>query len=247
MSAIPTSKRSIAADLERCSLAACKRLWRGCANGYRSTASALPGQGVTAESIRSLADLRRAAVHHQCRPARHLPSRPAAPSRWTRPCACNTSSGTTGRPKALFFSQRDVDNAAELCARSFVATGLTARDVFQNMMTYGLFTGALVAHYGAEKIGCLVIPAWPGANSEKAACTHAGLWHHGPCTLTPSFALYFADFPRWEGANARKPTPSCVGLSWAPSRGTGVFLRRDTRQNRTGLASRSSILRPVRD
>ena len=64
----------------------------------------------------------------------------------------HTSSGTTGKPKALFFSRQDVDNAAELCARSFVMTGVTKKDVFQNMMTYGLFTGALVTHYGAEKM-----------------------------------------------------------------------------------------------
>jgi phenylacetate-CoA ligase len=115
----------------------------------------------------------------------------------------HTSSGTTGRPKALFFSPRDVDNAAELCARSFVATGLTARDVFQNMMTYGLFTGALVAHYGAEKVGCLVIPAGPG-NSEKQL---ALMQDFGTTAvhLTPSFALYFADFLDAKGPDARKP------------------------------------------
>ena len=157
--------------------------------------------GVTAESIRSLADLRR------------LPFTTSADLRDTYPAGLlavpmdealrlHTSSGTTGRPKALFFSPRDVDNAAELCARSFVAAGLTARDVFQNMMTYGLFTGALVAHYGAEKIGCLVIPAGPG-NSEKQL---ALMQDFGTTTvhLTPSFALYFADFLDGKGPDARK-------------------------------------------
>jgi phenylacetate-CoA ligase len=160
------------------------------------------GAGVTAESIKSLADLRR------------LPFTTSADLRDTYPAGLlavpmdealrlHTSSGTTGRPKALFFSPRDVDNAAELCARSFVATGLTARDVFQNMMTYGLFTGALVAHYGAEKIGCLVIPAGPG-NSEKQL---ALMQDFGTTAvhLTPSFALYFADFLDGKGPDARKP------------------------------------------
>jgi phenylacetate-CoA ligase len=104
----------------------------------------------------------------------------------------HTSSGTTGKPKALFFSRQDVDHAADLIARSFTAAGVTRQDIFQNMMTYGLFTGALVTHYGAEKIGCLVIPAGPG-NSEKqlllmqdfrTTCIH----------ITPSYALYLADF-----------------------------------------------------
>jgi phenylacetate-CoA ligase len=157
--------------------------------------------GITAASIKSLADLRR------------LPFTSSADLRDTYPAGLlavpmdhtlrlHTSSGTTGRPKALFFSQRDVDGAAELCARSFVATGVTARDVFQNMMTYGLFTGALVAHYGAEKVGCLVIPAGPG-NSEKQL---ALMQDFGTTTvhLTPSFALYFADFLDGKGPDARK-------------------------------------------
>jgi phenylacetate-CoA ligase len=157
--------------------------------------------GITASSIKSLADLRR------------LPFTTSADLRDNYPAGLlavpmdqalrlHTSSGTTGRPKALFFSPRDVDNAAELCARSFVATGVTARDVFQNMMTYGLFTGALVAHYGAERIGCLVIPAGPG-NSEKQLQL---MQDFGTTTvhLTPSFALYFADFLDGKGPDARQ-------------------------------------------
>jgi phenylacetate-CoA ligase len=74
----------------------------------------------------------------------------------------HTSSGTTGKPKAIFFSKKDINQAAELIARCLVMTGTTKGDVLQNMMTYGLFTGALVMHYGAEKVGVLVIPAGPG-------------------------------------------------------------------------------------
>jgi phenylacetate-CoA ligase len=114
----------------------------------------------------------------------------------------HTSSGTTGKPKALFFSRQDVDNAAELAARSMVATGVTRNDVFQNMMTYGLFTGAFVMHYGAEKIGCLVIPAGPG-NTERQVML---MQDFGTTTLhvTPSFALYFADFMEKRGIDPRK-------------------------------------------
>ncbi len=114
----------------------------------------------------------------------------------------HTSSGTTGKPKALFFSRQDVGNAAELCARSMVATGVTRQDVFQNMMTYGLFTGAFVMHYGAEKIGCLVIPAGPG-NTERQLMLMQD-FHTTTIHLTPSFALYFADFMDKRGINPRK-------------------------------------------
>jgi phenylacetate-CoA ligase len=114
----------------------------------------------------------------------------------------HTSSGTTGKPKALFFSRQDVDQAADLVARCLVMAGATLHDVLQNMMTYGLFTGALVVQYGAEKVGLLVIPAGPG-NSERQLL----LMRDFRSTLlhtTPSYALYFADFLEKRGVNPRK-------------------------------------------
>jgi phenylacetate-CoA ligase len=157
--------------------------------------------GVKPGQIRSLADLRR------------LPFTTSADLRANYPTGLlavpfgdalrlHTSSGTTGKPKALFFSRQDVDNAAELCARSFVMTGVTKQDVFQNMMTYGMFTGALVTHYGAEKVGCLVIPAGPG-NSERQLMLmqdfRATFLH-----VTPSYALYLATFMEKHGVDPRR-------------------------------------------
>lgn len=157
-------------------------------------------QGVTPESIRTLDDVRR------------LPFTTNADLRATYPAGLlcvpmdhtlrlHTSSGTTGKPKALFFSRQDVDNAADLCARSFVMAGVTQADVFQNMMTYGLFTGALVTHYGAEKVGCLVIPAGPG-NSERQLMLMQD-FRTTFVHMTPSYALYFADFLEKKGVNPR--------------------------------------------
>ena len=114
----------------------------------------------------------------------------------------HTSSGTTGKPKALFFSAKDVDNAAELMARCLVMTGVTKHDVLQNMMTYGLFTGALMMHYGAEKVGCLVIPAGPG-NSEKQLLLMQD-FRTTAVHVTPSYALYFADFLDKKGVDPRR-------------------------------------------
>jgi phenylacetate-CoA ligase len=114
----------------------------------------------------------------------------------------HTSSGTTGKPKALFFSRKDVDNAAELIARCLVMTGVTRRDVLQNMMTYGLFTGALVMHYGAEKVGCLVIPAGPG-NTEKQLLLMQD-FRTTVIHVTPSYALYLADFLEKKGVDPRR-------------------------------------------
>lgn len=114
----------------------------------------------------------------------------------------HASSGTTGKPKALFFSRRDLDRSAELIARCLLATGTTRRDVLQNMMTRGLFTGALVMHYGAEKVGLLVIPAGPG-NSERQLLLmqdfRSTVFH-----TTPSYALYLADFMEQRGIAPRR-------------------------------------------
>ena len=114
----------------------------------------------------------------------------------------HTSSGTTGKPKALFFSRRDVETAAELIARAFCMTGVTRRDVFQNMMSYGLFTGGLVMHYGAEKMGCMVIPSGPGTSERQLLL----MQDFGTTVIhvTPSYAFYFADFLEKKGIDPRK-------------------------------------------
>lgn len=114
----------------------------------------------------------------------------------------HTSSGTTGKPKALYFSRNDVDNAAELMARCLVMAGVSSQDVLQNMMTYGLFTGALVMHYGAEKVGAMVIPAGPG-NSERQLLLMQD-FRTTAVHLTPSYALYFASFLTQKGVDPRR-------------------------------------------
>ena len=71
----------------------------------------------------------------------------------------HVSSGTTGIPTVIYHTQGDIDAWTELSARCVMATGANSHDVFQNMMTYGLFTGGLGLHYGAERVGMMVIPA----------------------------------------------------------------------------------------
>jgi len=157
--------------------------------------------GIKPEQIKTAADVRR------------LPFTTAADLRENYPegllavprqevLRLHTSSGTTGKPKALFFSRRDVDRAADLIARAFCMTGVTRRDVFQNMMSYGLFTGGLVMHYGAEKIGCMVIPAGPGTSERQLLL----MQDFGTTVvhITPSYAFYFADFLEKKGIDARR-------------------------------------------
>ncbi|MFA6054784.1 MAG: phenylacetate--CoA ligase [Thermodesulfovibrionales bacterium] len=113
----------------------------------------------------------------------------------------HTSSGTTGKPKAIFFSKKDVDRAAELIARCLIMTGVKKDDVLQNMMTYGLFTGALVMHYGAEKVGVLVIPAGPGNTKRQIALMQD--FKTTTLHLTPSYALYLAGVINNEGLDPK--------------------------------------------
>ncbi len=76
------------------------------------------------------------------------------------------SSGTTGTPTAICHTQNDLNSWADLMARSMHMVGVRRDDVFQNMSGYGLFTGGLGIHYGAERLGCLTIPAGAG-NSRR--------------------------------------------------------------------------------
>ncbi len=78
----------------------------------------------------------------------------------------HSSSGTTGTPTVVFHSQNDLDHWTNLTARSMYMAGMRKSDVFQNMMGYGLFTGGLGFHYGAERLGALVLPTSAG-NSKR--------------------------------------------------------------------------------
>ena len=78
----------------------------------------------------------------------------------------HSSSGTTGNPTVVYHTREDIGRWQDLVARCMYMTGVRRRDVFQNMMGYGLFTGGIGFHYGAEKLGVLTIPTGPG-NSKR--------------------------------------------------------------------------------
>ncbi len=78
----------------------------------------------------------------------------------------HASSGTTGKPTVVGYTQRDIDTWADLVARSIRASGGRKGDILHVAYGYGLFTGGLGAHYGAERLGCTVIPM-SGGQTEK--------------------------------------------------------------------------------
>jgi phenylacetate-CoA ligase len=103
----------------------------------------------------------------------------------------HASSGTSGRSTVFGYTRRDIETWSELMARSLVAAGLTKNDIIHNAFGYGLFTGGLGLHYGAEKIGASVIPM-SGGNSKRQIMI---LQDFGPTVIccTPSYALHLAE------------------------------------------------------
>ena len=103
----------------------------------------------------------------------------------------HASSGTTGKPTVVGYTKRDIDIWSTVIARSLAAAGLTSNDMLHNAYGYGLFTGGLGAHYGAEKLGISVIPM-SGGNTKKQIMI---LQDFGPTAIccTPSYALYLAE------------------------------------------------------
>src|SRR3972149_2037505 len=76
-------------------------------------------------------------------------------------------SGTTGKPKVVAYTRNDLETWTRLMARLFDCAGVTAGDIVQNMYGYGLFTGGLGFHYGAGRIGALVVPTGPGNRKRR--------------------------------------------------------------------------------
>lgn len=100
----------------------------------------------------------------------------------------HVSSGTTGTPTAICHTRQDLDRWSDIMARSMYMVGLRKSDVLQNMMTYGMFTGGLGVHYGAEKLGMMVLPTSAG-NTERQVRL---IRDFGTTALhiTPTYALH---------------------------------------------------------
>ena len=114
----------------------------------------------------------------------------------------HASSGTTGIPTVIYLTAKDLARWSDYVARSLFATGADSSDVLQNMMTYGLFTGGLGLHYGAEKLGMMVIPAGPGNSSRQLKL----MKDFGTTTIhaTPSFLLHLHSKMAAEGIDPRE-------------------------------------------
>jgi phenylacetate-CoA ligase len=113
----------------------------------------------------------------------------------------HASSGTTGTPTVIYHTQNDLDWWASLMARCMHMVGLRRTDVFQNMSGYGLFTGGLGIHYGAERLGCLTIPA--GAGSSHRQIKLLTDFKVTGIHIIPSYALYLSSIFAERGIDPR--------------------------------------------
>jgi len=103
----------------------------------------------------------------------------------------HASSGTTGKPTTVGYTKNDIENWSEVLARSLTMAEVSPDDVMQVSYGYGLFTGGLGVHYGAETVGCSVIPI-SGGNTRRQLQLMSDF---GSTVLacTPSYALHLAD------------------------------------------------------
>ncbi|HSB69312.1 MAG TPA: phenylacetate--CoA ligase [Candidatus Methylomirabilis sp.] len=119
----------------------------------------------------------------------------------------HASSGTTGKPTVVGYTRRDIETWSELMARTLSCGGTTSGDVVHNAYGYGLFTGGLGAHYGAEKIGAAVIPM-SGGNTKRQILI---MKDFGSTILlsTPSYALNIAEVMVEEGVDPKQLKLKC--------------------------------------
>jgi phenylacetate-CoA ligase len=111
----------------------------------------------------------------------------------------HTTSGTTGKPTVVGYTQKDIDTWSDLIARNMTMVGVGKDDIFQNMVNYGMFTGGLGFHYGAEKIGMAVIPSATGNTKRQIEM----MMDFGVTTIhcTPSYAMHLSEIAEEMGAS----------------------------------------------
>jgi len=121
----------------------------------------------------------------------------------------HASSGTTGKPTVVGYTRKDVNTWAELVARCLRASGTRSGDVVHVAYGYGLFTGGLGAHYGAEKLGCTVVPVSGGMTERQVTLIED--FAATTIMVTPSYALSILDAYREAGLDPRN-SPLQVGI-----------------------------------
>jgi phenylacetate-CoA ligase len=165
--------------------------------------------GVTAKDIKSLDDLQRLPFTQKSDLRDHYPF-----GFFTVPLEqvvrIHASSGTTGKPTVGGYTREDLDLWAEVMARTVSCGGITAKDVVHNAYGYGLFTGGLGFHLGAEKVGATVIPISGGITRRQVMLMED--FGATALTCTPSYSLVIAEEAADMGVDVKKRMKLRVGI-----------------------------------
>lgn len=165
--------------------------------------------GITPDDIKSLDDAHKVPFTVKDDLRKHYPYgiRAVGLDRIVR---LHASSGTTGKPTVVTYTQKDMDTWNNLMARCYSSAGVGKDDIVQNCYGYGLFTGGLGFHYGAEILGATVIPISTG-NTKKQLMMLKDM-QSTVIACTPSYALYLAEAAEKEGYNPKEDFNLKVGM-----------------------------------
>lgn len=169
--------------------------------------------GFSPQQVTSLDDLRRVPFTTKDDLRASYPDRMLSMPR-EKMVRLHASSGTTGAPTVIMHTQNDLDTWADLMARCMHITGVRSTDTFQNIAGYGLFTGGLGIHYGAERLGCLTIPSGAGNSARQLKLIQD--FNVGVLHIIPSYALYFAEYVRNHGLDPASLPPRIALIGAEP-------------------------------
>lgn len=184
------------AEIEEIQLQKLKKLVKYCMDNVPFYNKRLTEAGVSADKIKTLSDIQ------------YIPYTTKADMRDTYPFGLfaqplkkitriHASSGTTGKPTVVGYTQNDLDMWSDCMARLCAAAGASDESIVQICFGYGLFTGALGLHYGLEKLGATVIPSSSG-NTEKQIMLMQD-FQTNTLVATPSYAQYIGELAKEKG------------------------------------------------
>jgi len=159
-------------------------------NNVELTRRRMDERGVRPEHIKSLDDIAKLPFTHKTDLRDTYPFGLFA-SPMNEVVRLHASSGTTGKPTVVAYTREDIDVWASVMVRTFAACGCQRGDIIQNAYGYGLFTGGLGAHYGAEALGATVIPI-SGGNSDRQIMVMKDFGVTAVC-CTPSYFLHLIE------------------------------------------------------
>ena len=188
-----------------------KRLQHTLQHAYENVAhyrQAFDAAGVHPSDCRSLSDLAKFPFTQKADLRAHYPFGMFAVPR-EQVVRVHASSGTTGKPTVVGYTQGDINTWADLAARSIRAAGGRAGDIVHVAYGYGLFTGGLGAHYGAERLGCTVVPMGGGQTEKQVQLIED--FRPDIIMVTPSYMQVIVEEFRRQGKDPRAMSVS-VGI-----------------------------------